>query len=57
MPRGAGAPLRGLPNRRKLVSRGLAHLRDEDFRLLSVLARRRFESLDQARASEMNVQC
>jgi hypothetical protein len=53
-PRGTGAPLRSrlLPNRRKSVSHGLANLRNEDFRLLGVLARKMFERVDRARASE-----
>lgn len=48
--RGVGRPLHGLPgrfqSRKKLVSRGLANFRDEDFRLLSVLVRRVLDRLD-----------
>jgi hypothetical protein len=48
--RGAGTPLHDLldhpQKRKKPVSRGLANLRDEDLRLLSVLTRRAIESLD-----------
>jgi hypothetical protein len=52
--RDLSASLHGLPdnpqNRKKSVSRDLANMWDEDFRLLYVLARRLFESPDQARA-------
>lgn len=48
--RRAGLPLHSPPvdlqTREQLASRGLAHVRDEDLRLLSVLTRRALESLD-----------
>ena len=46
-----------LPNRKKSVSRRLANLRYGGVRLLGVLAYIMAESLDQAMASEKNVQC
>ena len=54
---GAGATLtrstRLPPNRTKSVSCGSTNLKDEDFRLLGVLARRMVESLDQAGSGEV----
>ena len=48
--RGVGALLHGPPDhlqpRKKPASRGLANLRDEDLRLLSVLTRRALDRLD-----------
>ena len=48
--RGEGMLLHGLPGhfqpRKRRMSRGLANLRDEDLRVLSVLTRRALERLD-----------